>query len=76
LFATEYPQDYPAPESLVLLARQGLRVREVAATMRRRRGGQTSIGLWVGFHYMSKVILAVLMDMVKAPVRLEGEVAS
>lgn len=76
LFATEYPQDYPEPESLVLLVRQGLRVREVAATMRRRREGQTSIGLWAGFHYMSKVILAVLMDMVKAPVRLEGEVAS
>jgi len=75
LFATEYPQDYPEPESLVLLVRQGLRIREAPATMRRRRGGQTSIGLWAGFHYMSKVILAVLMDMVKAPVRLEGEVA-
>jgi len=76
LFATEYPQDYPEPESLVLLHRQGLRIREVVATMRRRRGGQTSIGFWAGIHYMAKVILAVLMDTVKAPVRLEGEVVS
>lgn len=76
LFAREYPQDYPEPESLVLARRQGLRVREAPATMRRRRGGQSSIGLWAGVHYMARVILAVLMDMVKAPVRLEGEVAS
>ena len=72
LFAAEYPQDYPEPESLVLVVRQGLRVREVPATMRRRRGGASSIGLWHGAHYMAKVTLAVLMDMVKAPVQLEG----
>ena len=75
LFAQEYPQDYPEPESLVLVHRQGLRVREVPAAMRRRRGGVSSIGLWIGIHYMTKVLLAVLMDAVKAPVRLEGEVA-
>ena len=75
LFAQEYPQDYPEPESLVLVHRQGLRVKEVPAAMRRRRGGVSSIGLWIGIHYMTKVLLAVLMDAVKAPVRLEGEVA-
>jgi len=76
LFAAEYPQDYPEPESLVQLRRQGLRVREVPVTMRRRRAGQSSIGLWSGLHYMAKVVLAVVMDTVKAPVRLEGEVSS
>jgi hypothetical protein len=75
LFAQEYPQDYPEPESLVLVHRQGFRVKEVPAAMRRRRGGVSSIGLWIGIHYMTKVLLAVLMDAVKAPVRLEGEVA-
>ena len=75
LFAQEYPQDYPEPESLVLMWRQGLRVCEVPATIRRRRRGVSSIGAMTGIHYMSRVLLAVLMDSVKAPVRLEGEVA-
>jgi hypothetical protein len=74
LFAREYPQDYPEPESLVLLHKQGLEVREVPATMRRRREGASSIRPLHGAHYMSKVLLAVVMDMVKAPVHLEGEV--
>ena len=75
LFAAEYPQDYPEPESLVLLYKQGFRIKEVPATMRRRRGGVSSIGSLKGIHYMVKVLLAVAVDMVKAPVRLEGEVA-
>jgi glycosyltransferase involved in cell wall biosynthesis len=74
LFASVYPQDYPEPESLVLVHKQGLRVREVPAAMRRRRGGASSIGLWTGVHYMAKVLLAVLMEALKAPVRLEEEV--
>jgi len=72
LFAAEYPQDYPEPESLVELRRHGLRVREMPVTMRRRRAGQSSIGLGSGLHYMAKVILAVVMNTVKAPARLEG----
>ena len=75
LFAREYPQDYPEPESLVLARKQGLRVREVPATMRRRRGGASSIGMFHGIHYMTKVLLAVVMDAFKAPVRVEREVA-
>jgi hypothetical protein len=75
LFAQEYPQDYPEPESLVLARKQGLRVREVPVTMRRRRGGTSSIGLWTGIHYMARVLLAVAMESLKAPVRLEGEAA-
>lgn len=74
LFASVYPQDYPEPESLVLVHKQGLRVREVPAAMRRRRGGASSIGLWTGIHYMAKVLLAVLMEALKAPVRPEEEV--
>jgi len=75
LFAQVYPQDYPEPESLVLAHKHGLRVTEVPAAMRRRRGGVSSIPFWVGVHYMAKVLLAVLMEALKAPVRLEGEVA-
>jgi glycosyltransferase involved in cell wall biosynthesis len=73
LFAQTYPQDYPEPESLVLVHKQGFRVQEVPATMRRRRGGVSSISMLRGVQYMAKVVLAVLMEALKAPVRLEEE---
>jgi len=74
LFAHEYPQDYPEPESLVLVWRQGLNVREVPAAMRRRRGGVSSIRLWNGVHYMAKVLLAIVMDTLKGRVQIQEEV--
>ena len=75
LFAHTYPQDYPEPESLVLVHKQGFRVMEVPASMRRRRGGVSSISLLKGIHYMAKVLLAIAMEALKAPVRLEEELA-
>jgi len=75
LFACEYPQDYPEPESLVLLHQNGLRIREVATAMRRRLKGTSSIRPFHSVHYMSKVLLAVFMDLFKAPVRVREEAA-
>jgi hypothetical protein len=75
LFARTYPQDYPEPESLVLVHKQGLRLMEVPAAMRRRRGGVSSISALRGVHYMAKVLLAVLMEALKAPVQIEEELA-
>jgi len=73
LFASEYPQDYPEPESLVLIHQNGLRVREVPTAMRRRLKGTSSIRPFHGLHYMTKVLLAVFMDLFKAPVRVREE---
>jgi len=73
LFAQTYPQDYPEPESLVLVHKQGFRVLEVPAAMRRRRVGVSSINFLKGIYYMAKVLLAVVMEALKAPVRLEEE---
>jgi len=73
LFATEYPQDYPEPESLVLVHQQGLRVGEVPSTMRRRLKGVSSIRPFHSVHYMAKVMLAVIMDLFKAPVLVKRE---
>lgn len=73
LFAREYPQDYPEPESLVLIHKQRLSWCEVPATIRRRRGGVSSISLLAGIHYITKVLLAVVMDMLKEPISLERE---
>jgi hypothetical protein len=75
LFAREFAQDYPEPEAIVLAVRHGLRFREVPTTIRRRRAGRSSIRLLDGIHYMTKVLLAVIMGLFKGPVRLEEEVA-
>ena len=61
LFAEDYPQDYPEPESVALAARQGLKVAEVPVTMHERQGGTSSIGALSAAYYMIKVSLAVLM---------------
>jgi len=73
LFVRDYPQDYPEPESLLLVRKQGLVAHEIPAPIRRRRGGVSSISLLVGVHYMAKVLLAIVVDVLKEPVALESE---
>lgn len=60
-----YPVDYPEPESIVLLARRGLRIREVAVPMRERQGGRSSIRGLRPLYYMTKVSLALVVDLLK-----------
>lgn len=65
--AHEYPHDYPEPEARVLMHRGGIRVREVPVTMRERAGGVSSITAARSVYYMSKVLLAVLLDAIRMP---------
>ena len=60
LFAETYPPDYPEPESLVMAVRQGLRIEEVAVTMRPRAVGVSSISPLRAVYYMCKVVYALL----------------
>lgn len=61
-FSRSYPLDYPEPESLALLRRQGYRFREVGARFRPRVTGVSSIHSWGAFYYMLKVGLALAVD--------------
>jgi glycosyltransferase involved in cell wall biosynthesis len=61
-FARSYPLDYPEPESLALLRRQGYRFREVGTRFRARTTGTSSIRSWGAMYYMLKVGLALLVD--------------
>jgi len=61
-FARSYPLDYPEPESLALLRRQGYRFREVGTRFRARTTGTSSIKSWGAMYYMLKVGLALLVD--------------
>ncbi len=61
-FAQAYPVDYPEPESLALLRRQGYSFHEVPVAFRPRQGGTSSIRSWGATYYLLKVCLALLVD--------------
>lgn len=64
-FAREYPVDYPEPEALALMRRQGYHFEEVAVSFRARQAGQSTIHGWGTVYYALKVGLALLVDRVR-----------
>ncbi len=64
-FAYTYPDDYPEVEALVLLHKIGLRLMEVPAAMRERTGGSSSITPIRSLYYMTKVLMAIFIDLMK-----------
>lgn len=58
--AEDYPADYPEPESIVSLSRNGFRISEVQVNMFEREGGVSSISSAKSVYYMFKVSLAIL----------------
>lgn len=66
--ARYYPVDYPEPETVVLLGRNGFAISEVQTRMAARRGGTSSIAGFKGGYYMVKVLLAILMTALRKPV--------
>jgi len=65
IFASNYPQDYPEPESLVLLHKFKCNVLEVPINMRQRNAGESSITKIKSIYYMVKVLLAIFVDCFK-----------
>jgi hypothetical protein len=59
LFSTDYPIDYPEPESIVEALKQRLVVKEVPVSMNERKGGKSSIRALSSIYYMIKVSLAI-----------------
>lgn len=62
-FATEYPQDYPEPESLLFAYKKNFRVKEVSVEMKDREHGISSITPFRAVYYMTKVLLAMSVDL-------------
>ena len=58
-FCTDYPMDYPEPESIVSSLKAGLKVSEVPVVMHERAGGESSIKALSSIYYMVKVSLAI-----------------
>ena len=68
-----YPAfDYPEPEEVILMVKNGFRIMEVPSVMESRQGGVSSISPLKAVYYMLKVCFAVLMAAMRAPVRKKG----
>ncbi|MDZ7374231.1 MAG: glycosyltransferase family 2 protein [candidate division KSB1 bacterium] len=67
--ASHYPTDYPEPEAIVLLARNGFRILEVPVQMHPRLNGESSINSARSIYYMVKVLLAVIVEAVRDRLR-------
>lgn len=61
LYAKKYPKDYPEPESVVTILKQGKKVEETAVRMNAREEGVSSISPGKSVYYMIKVTLAILI---------------
>jgi glycosyltransferase involved in cell wall biosynthesis len=60
-----YPEDYPEPESVVLLGKKGFKILEVLVVMGERRGGESSIHGLLSLYYMIKVVLSMLVTFTR-----------
>lgn len=67
LCARLYPHDYPEPEAIIILHRAGLTIREIPVQMKHRDSGRSSITPLRSGYYMTKVILAILINLLRKP---------
>ncbi|MEK5282078.1 MULTISPECIES: glycosyltransferase family 2 protein [Paenibacillus] len=62
IFSHNYPTDYPEPESIMALSRNGYKIAEIPVQMRERVGGVSSIKALKSVYYMIKVTIAIIID--------------
>jgi len=60
-----YPDEYPEPESIIIFAKAGLKIEEVAVVMKERQGGQSSIRQFSQVYYMVKVTIAMFFSFIR-----------
>ena len=60
-YAKNYPKDYPEPESVVTILKNGKKVEELPVQMNAREEGVSSISPRKSVYYMIKVSLAILI---------------
>ena len=64
-FSEEYPKDYPEPESVVTILKEGAKVDEIPVKMNAREEGVSSISPSKSIYYMVKVSIAVLIAAIR-----------
>jgi glycosyltransferase involved in cell wall biosynthesis len=65
LFAHDYPDEYPEPDSLIRCSLKGILIEEVAVIMRERQGGVSSIQYFSQLYYIIKVSLAMFYSFIR-----------
>lgn len=60
-FADYYPNEYPEPESTLMLNKKKFKVKEIYAQMFERQGGSSSIHTWKTFYYMVNVLFSLII---------------
>ncbi|MDD4036645.1 MAG: glycosyltransferase family 2 protein [Bacilli bacterium] len=65
LFASEYPTDYPEPDTLVVLLKNNYKVLEIPAEMNKRNNGASSITFFKSIYYMIKVSLSIIITSIE-----------
>lgn len=63
--ASNYPSDYPEPEAIILLGRNGFNIKEIYVEMNQRSGGTSSIYGIYSIYYMVKVFLSIVLTFIR-----------
>ncbi len=66
--ADHYPADFPEPEVVILMGKNGFKIKETFTQMHERQGGVSSIPLTRGPYYMIKVLLAMFMSAIRTKI--------
>lgn len=61
-----YPMDFPEPEVVILMGRNGFTIKETFTQMLERQGGVSSIPVTKGPYYMIKVLLSMVMASIRS----------
>ncbi|MDD2469854.1 MAG: glycosyltransferase family 2 protein [Bacilli bacterium] len=64
LFVTNYPLDYPEPDTLVMLLKNNYKVLEIPVDMNERSNGKSSITALKSIYYMIKVSLSIIITSI------------
>jgi len=60
-----YPSDYPEPEAIILLGKNGFRMKEIQVSMNQRIGGKSTIYGLYSLYYMIKVFLSIMLTYIR-----------
>lgn len=72
LLSQNYPHDFPEPESMVTLVKNGFRMCEVPVRMEARHTGHSSITVGRSVYYMCKVLLAIAIGATRPKRERDG----
>lgn len=62
LFSSDYPYDYPEPDTVVKVIKKNYKVKEIPVIMNERKTGKSSINIAKSIYYMLKVSLSIIIS--------------